>query len=108
MEQVATLCYLGEAQEAAGETEPALESFRSCTGLADQLNFPFWQWQSLFGQARCLHQLGKTKDAIHKLSLAGTIILKLRKEFESEKQAANFVNETQVVFDRLTEWSESN
>jgi serine/threonine protein kinase/tetratricopeptide (TPR) repeat protein len=104
-DQGAAYCFLGEAQEAAGNTEAALESFVACYEIAGKMPFPIWQWQALYGEARCLHRLGKTKQAVSKLSAACAVILKLRHEFESEESAANFIEETQVVYDALEEWS---
>ncbi|MBI4850284.1 MAG: protein kinase [Acidobacteria bacterium] len=101
-EQTAVLCMLGEAQEADGQLDEAINSFQECFLLTEKLHFPFWQWQALFGQAICLNQLGRNKEAITKLSLACTTIVKLRKQFSSEKEGENFINETQKVYDFLT------
>lgn len=105
LEQTAVLCMLGEAQEAAGQLEEALESFQECLNLTDKLQFPFWQWQALLGQAICLQQLGREKEAIAKLSLACIVIVRLRKQFLSEKDGENFIQETQKVYDFLTRLS---
>lgn len=104
-EQTAVLCMLGEAQEAAGKLDEALNSFQECVTVTEKLQFPFWQWQALLGQAICLQQLGRNKEAITKLSLACTVIVKLRKQFSSEKEGENFVQETQKVYDFLTRLS---
>jgi len=105
-EQTALLCWLGEAQEAAGKLPEALNSFQECLSLTEKLQFPFWQWQALFGQACCLHQQGKNKEAISKLSSACTIIVRLRKQFSSEQEGENFIRETQEVYDLLTRLSD--
>lgn len=100
-EQSPTLCYLGEAYELAGQPEQALEFFQASQEMADRLNFPFWQWQALYGQGRCLQALGRPKDARARLSQACAIIIRLRKEFLTEEMAENFVKETQPVSDLL-------
>lgn len=101
-EQTATLCWLAEAYETADNLTEALSLYQECQSIAEKLQFPFWQWQALFGQGRCLQQLGKNKEAVSKLSSSCAIIVKLRKQFTSEQEAANFVAETQVVYDLLT------
>ena len=101
-EQTATLCWLAEAYETADNLTEALSLYQECQSIAEKLEFPFWQWQALFGQGRCLQQLGKNKEAISKLSGSCAIIVKLRKQFASEQEGANFVAETQVVYDLLT------
>lgn len=107
-EQIAILCFLGEAQEVAEKTGEALKSFQECQTLAEKMQFPFWQWQALFGQGRCLAQLGKNKEAITKLSSACVVIVQLRKQFTIEKEGENFIRETQAVYDLLTELSTEN
>jgi serine/threonine protein kinase/tetratricopeptide (TPR) repeat protein len=102
-EQPAVLCFLGEAQEAAGKIDDALKSFQECQTLTEKMPFPFWHWQTLFAQGRCLAQQGKTKEAITKLSSACNTIVQLRKQFTSDKEGENFIRETQVVYDLLTE-----
>ncbi len=105
-EQTAILCMLGEAQGAAGKFPEAINSFQECLLLTEKLHFPFWQWQALFGQANCLHQLSRNKEAITKLSLACAIIVKLRKQFASQEEGANFICETQEVYNLLTRLTE--
>lgn len=104
-EEVAALCYLGEALEGAGKVEEALKNFELSFSIAQDMVFLFWQWQALYGQARCLKLLGRDREAISKLSAACAIIVKLRKEFDSEAAAANFITETQEVYDALNSWS---
>src|SRR4029079_2957784 len=76
-DQGAAYCFLGEAQEEAGQLEQALESFAACYDIAEKMPFPIWQWQALYGEARCLHKLDKTRQAKSKLSAALAIIVKL-------------------------------
>ncbi|MEW6730800.1 MAG: protein kinase [Acidobacteriota bacterium] len=102
-EQCSTLCFLGQTEEAAGKTEEALNSFQTCQELSGQLPFPLWQWQALFGQARCLRLLNENAAARVKLQEACAIIERLRGEFDSQHKAANFIQETQAVYDALAQ-----
>jgi predicted ATPase len=103
-EQVSTLCFLADAQETAGQIDAALASFTACQELSARLPFPIWQWQALYGEARCLDQLGNRALAIAKLDEACAIITKLRNGFETPKAASNFMQETEIVYQCLLDW----
>lgn len=97
VEQGPVYYLLGEAQEAAGSIEAALDSYTSAYKVAHQLVYVFWEYQSLYGQARCLQQLGDRTAARARLAMACDLVTRVRNEFPSTADAANFITETDLI-----------
>ncbi len=102
-ERMVALEILGEVQELAGDTYEALDAYKASLEVGNYIKFPYCQWSSLLGQARCFYKLGNRSEALTTLRSAEEIVTKLRAEFNTREEGKYFFQTSRNVYELIAQ-----